>query len=250
MGERWKPIIGQNVMSESTVRQVVLDTETTGLNPQEGHRIIEIGCVELVNRRLTRNSFHVYINPDRIIDDGAIEVHGITNEFLLDKPRFEDIVDDYLAFTDGAELIIHNAPFDVGFLNYELSLLKRPPVKVEDKSTVFDTLPFARKKHPGARASLDALCKRYGIDNSHRELHGALLDAEILAEVYLSMTGGQFSLMDFDEEENESKEQGIVRLSADRKRIKVTSCSDEELDAHQNYLDLIEKVSGECVWRK
>jgi len=240
----------QMVMGESVVRQVVLDTETTGLNPQEGHRIIEIGCVELVNRRLTGNSFHVYINPDRIIDDGAIEVHGITNEFLLDKPRFEDIVDDYLAFTEDAELIIHNAPFDVGFLNHEFSLLKRPAIKVEDKNTVFDSLPFARKKHPGARATLDALCKRYGIDNSHRELHGALLDAEILAEVYLSMTGGQFSLMDFDEEENKSKEQGIIRLSVDRKRIKVISCSDEELDAHQKYLDMIEKVSDDCVWRK
>ena len=237
-------------MGESTLRQVVLDTETTGLNPREGHRIIEIGCVELIDRRLTNNSFHVYINPDRVIDDGAIEVHGITNEFLQDKPRFEDIVDDYLAFTEGAELIIHNAPFDVGFLNHEFSLLKgRNNIKVEDKSTVFDTLPFARKKHPGARASLDALCKRYGIDNSHRELHGALLDAEILAEVYLSMTGGQFSLMDFDEQE-QVKQQGIIRLSKDRERLKVIACSDEELVAHEGHLDLIEKVSAGCVWRK
>jgi len=237
-------------MGESTLRQVVLDTETTGLNPREGHRIIEIGCVELIDRRLTNNSFHVYINPDRVIDDGAIEVHGITNEFLQDKPRFEDIVDDYLAFTEGAELIIHNAPFDVGFLNHEFSLLKgRNTLKVKDKSTVFDTLPFARKKHPGARASLDALCKRYGIDNSHRELHGALLDAEILAEVYLSMTGGQFSLMDFDEQE-QVKQQGIIRLSKDRERLKVIACSDEELVAHEGHLDLIEKVSAGCVWRK
>ncbi|MCF6251678.1 MAG: DNA polymerase III subunit epsilon [Methylococcaceae bacterium] len=236
-------------MSKSTVRQVVLDTETTGLNPQEGHRIIEIGCVELVNRRLTRNTFHVYINPDRVIDQGAIEVHGITNEFLQDKPRFEDIVDDYLAFTEGAELIIHNAPFDVGFLNHELALLKGAKLTVEDKSTIFDTLPFARKKYPGARASLDALCKRLGIDNSHRELHGALLDAEILAEVYLSMTGGQFSLLDFDEGSKEQKQQ-IVRLSADRPKLKVINCSDEELQAHQQRLEAIEKASGECLWNK
>ncbi len=237
------------VMSKSTVRQVVLDTETTGLNPQEGHRIIEIGCVELVNRRLTRNTFHVYINPDRVIDQGAIEVHGITNEFLQDKPRFEDIVADYLAFTEGAELIIHNAPFDVGFLNHELALLKGAKTTVEDKSTIFDTLPFARKKYPGARASLDALCKRLGIDNSHRELHGALLDAEILAEVYLSMTGGQFSLLDFDEGSKEQKQQ-IVRLSADRPKLKVINCSDEELQAHQQRLEAIEKASGECLWNK
>jgi DNA polymerase-3 subunit epsilon len=236
-------------MSESTLRQVVLDTETTGLNPREGHRIIEIGCVELVNRRLTRNTFHVYINPDRVIDQGAIEVHGITNEFLQDKPRFEDIVDDYLAFTEGAELIIHNAPFDVGFLNNELALLKGAKRKVEDKSTIFDTLPFARKKYPGARASLDALCKRLGIDNSHRELHGALLDAEILAEVYLSMTGGQFSLLDFDEGSKKKKQQ-IVRLSADRPKLKVINCSDEELESHQQRLEAIEKASGECLWNK
>ncbi len=235
-------------MINQDVRQVVLDTETTGLNPREGHRIIEIGCVELVNRRLTQNTFHVYINPNRLIDDGAIEVHGITNEFLLDKPGFKDIVDDYLAFTKDAELIIHNASFDVGFLNHELSLLKDGKGGVEDYSTVFDTLPFARKKHPGARASLDALCKRYGIDNSHRELHGALLDAEILAEVYLSMTGGQFSLLDLEEGGEQGQKQEIIRLSADREKIKVISCTEQELDLHQQRLAAIEKVSGECVW--
>ena len=236
-------------MTEKKLRQVVLDTETTGLNPQEGHRIIEIGCVELIGRRLTNNTFHAYINPDRMIDDGAIEVHGISNEFLQDKPRFEDIADDYLAFTEGAELIIHNAPFDVGFLNHELARLKGAKKTVEDHSTVFDTLPFARKKHPGARASLDALCNRYGIDNSHRELHGALLDAEILAEVYLAMTGGQFSLLDFDQEDKKTN-QGIVRLSADRPKLKVISCTDQELEAHQQHLDAIEKASGECIWSK
>ena len=177
-------------------RQVVLDTETTGINPKEGHKIIEIGCVELINRRLTQNRFHVYLNPDREIDAGAIEVHGITNQFLQDKPRFADVVEDFLTYTKDAELIIHNAPFDVGFLNHELGLLNRETRTIESNSTVFDTLAYARKKHPGARNSLDALCKRYGIDNSHRDLHGALLDAEILAEVYLIMTGGQASLLE------------------------------------------------------
>lgn len=230
-------------------RQVVLDTETTGLNPRDGHRIIEIGCVELINRRVTQNTFHVYINPNRIIDEGAIKVHGISNEFLQDKPVFENIVDDYLGFTEGAELIIHNAPFDVGFLNNEFSLLKGKKKKVEDSCTVFDTLPFARKKHPGARASLDALCKRYGIDNSHRELHGALLDAEILAEVYLAMTGGQFSLLDFDDTKKAEKQE-IVRLSADRPKLKVIKCNEQELVEHQLRLDAIEKASGTCIWKQ
>ncbi len=238
---------GKKIMKEQ-LRQVVLDTETTGLSPREGHKIIEIGCVELVDRRLTKNTFHVYINPEREIDAGAIEVHGITNEFLQDKPRFKDIVEDYLAFTKGAELIIHNAPFDVGFLNHELAQLKGTITKVEQQSTIFDTLPFARKKYPGARASLDALCKRFGIDNSHRELHGALLDAEILAEVYLAMTGGQFSLMDFDEGEK-AKKQGIVRLSADRPKLKVIACTEQELEAHVQRLEAIEKASGVCLWR-
>lgn len=234
-------------MSKKDTRQVVLDTETTGLSHQDGHRIIEIGCVEIINRRITKNTFHVYINPNRTIDKGAIEVHGISNEFLQDKPRFADIVDDYLAFTDGAELVIHNAPFDVGFLNNELALLNHP-YKVEDKSSIFDTLPFARKKHPGARASLDALCKRYGIDNSHRELHGALLDAEILADVYLLMTGGQFSLMDFDEA-NKTTEQGIIRLPSDRPRINVIPCNADELAAHEQYLNALKKASGLCAWK-
>lgn len=232
------------------VRQVVLDTETTGINPKEGHKIIEIGCVELVNRRLTQNRFHVYLNPDREIDAGAIEVHGITNEFLQDKPRFADVVQDFLAFTAGAELIIHNAPFDVGFLNHELSLLKHTaPPNIESNSTVFDTLAYARKKHPGARNSLDALCKRYGIDNSHRELHGALLDAEILADVYLLMTGGQASLLEENETVAETAEQVIVRLSADRPKLKVIACTAEEEQAHMQRLEKIAKAGGgTCLW--
>jgi DNA polymerase-3 subunit epsilon len=232
------------------LRQVVLDTETTGINPKEGHRIIEIGCVELINRRLTQNRFHVYINPEREIDAGAIEVHGITNEFLRDKPKFADVVDDFLAFAKGAELIIHNAPFDVGFLNHELGLLNHSAGAIEAQCGVLDTLAYARKKHPGARNSLDALCKRYGIDNSHRELHGALLDAEILADVYLLMTGGQFSLLEDNDGDN-AEQKGIVRLSADRAPLKIISCSAEELEAHEQSLAKIAKASGgNCVWQR
>ncbi|MDD1624144.1 MAG: DNA polymerase III subunit epsilon [Methylococcaceae bacterium] len=235
-----------------TNRIVVLDTETTGLNPQEGHRIIEIGCVELVKRRLTGKRFHVYINPDRIIDEGAIAVHGITNQFLDDKPYFEQIVDDFIAFIRGAELVIHNAPFDVGFINHEFSRLKKNAVTVSDYSEVFDTLAYARKKHPGQRNSLDALCKRYGIDNSHRDLHGALLDAEILADVFLLMTGGQSSLL--DEGPSGTDESSIItevkRVFADRPALKVICCNDEELAAHQQRLEAIEKTGGACIWNQ
>jgi len=235
-----------------TNRLVVLDTETTGLNPQEGHRIIEIGCVELVNRRLTGKRFHVYINPERVIDDGAIEVHGITNEFLEDKPTFSGVVEDFIAFIQGAELVIHNAPFDVGFINYEFSRLDNGTGAVTDYSKVFDTLTYARKKHPGQRNSLDALCKRYNIDNSHRELHGALLDAEILADVFLLMTGGQSSLLDEapgkTEELTVSNE--IRYLSTDRPALKIIRCTEEELDEHQQRLEAIEKASGACLWNQ
>jgi len=233
-------------------RIVVLDTETTGLNPQEGHRVIEIGCVELIKRRLTGKRFHVYINPDRIIDEGAIAVHGITNQFLDDKPHFEQIVEDFIAFIRGAELVIHNAPFDVGFINYEFSRLKNIAGTVTDLCEVFDTLAYARKKHPGQRNSLDALCKRYGIDNSHRDLHGALLDAEILADVFLLMTGGQSSLLD----EGPSGLDGSViskevkRVSADRPALTIIRCNDDELTAHQQRLEAIEKASGACIWNQ
>ncbi len=232
-------------------RIVVLDTETTGLNPQEGHRVIEIGCVELINRRFTGNRFHVYINPDRDIDQGAIEVHGITNQFLEDKPRFGDVLDDFIAFIKGAELVIHNAPFDIGFINHEFSLLDRVET-VDDYSTVFDTLAFARKKHPGQRNSLDALCKRYSIDNSHRELHGALLDAEILADVFLLMTGGQSSLL--DEGEAIDRETGNShkprQLAGNRPALAVVYCSELELVEHEARLEAIEKTSGLCVWKQ
>lgn len=233
------------------MRQVVLDTETTGLNPKEGHRIIEIGCVELVNRRLTEQRFHIYLNPGRIIDQDAIKVHGITNDFLADKPHFEDIVNDFINFLNGAELIIHNAPFDVGFINHELALLKPKQKTLEDYCCILDTLSYARKKHPGQRNSLDALCKRYAINNSHRELHGALLDAEILADVYLMMVGGQLSLFD-DEHDNFSNNetQVIERLSANRPRLNVIRCSGQELKDHQEKLAAIDKTSGgRCVWQ-
>lgn len=232
-------------------RIVVLDTETTGLNPQEGHRIIEIGCVELIKRRLTGNRFHVYINPDREIDAGAIEVHGITNEFLNDKQRFKEIAEDFIAFITGAELVIHNAPFDVGFINHEFSRLHSVG-DVASYCKVFDTLTYARKKHPGQRNSLDALCKRYGIDNSHRDLHGALLDAEILADVFLLMTGGQASLID-----ETPLKIDTVQLSSQSNRVlerrgalKVISCTEEETKAHQQRLVAIEKSSGKCIWNE
>jgi DNA polymerase-3 subunit epsilon len=239
-------------MTKPNGRQVVLDTETTGLNPQEGHRIIEIGCVELLNRRLTGKRFHAYINPDRIIDDGAIEVHGITNEFLQDKPQFADVAEDFIAFIRDAELIIHNAPFDVGFINHEFALLNNNTGTVTDYSQVFDTLSYARKKHPGQRNSLDALCKRYGIDNSHRDLHGALLDAEILADVFLLMTGGQSSLLDEGAAAlgAAGSRQTIVRLSADRPALAVIRCNADELQAHLQRLEAIETASGACLWKQ
>jgi DNA polymerase III subunit epsilon len=233
-----------------TNRIVVLDTETTGLNPQEGHRIIEIGCVELVKRRLTGKRFHVYVNPERIIDDGAIAVHGITNQFLDKKPFFGQIVEDFIAFIRGAELVIHNAPFDVGFINHEFSQLQNKAGAVADFCEVFDTLAYARKKHPGQRNSLDALCKRYGIDNSHRDLHGALLDAEILADVFLLMTGGQSSLLDegLSDTSESIANKNIKRVSADRPALTVIRCNDEELMAHQQRIEAIEKASGACIW--
>ena len=231
-------------------RQVVLDTETTGLNPKEGHRIIEIGCVELVNRRLTERQFHMYINPERKIDDGAIEVHGITNEFLQDKPLFKDVVDDFVDFIRGAELVIHNAPFDVGFIDHEFALLSPSAGKVTDFSTVFDSLVYARKKHPGQRNSLDALCKRYGIDNSHRDLHGALLDAEILSDVYLLMTGGQLSMLEEDDLAEGGLEQQIQRINSDRPPLTVIQCSDDELVEHQKTLEMLEESSGACLWNQ
>ncbi|MES9934991.1 MAG: DNA polymerase III subunit epsilon [Sedimenticola sp.] len=233
------------------MRQIVLDTETTGLEPEQGHRIIEIGCVEMVNRRLTGNNFHQYLQPDREIDLAAVEVHGITNEFLADKPRFGDVVEDFVNYIEGAELIIHNAPFDVGFINHELRELGGWD-EVATICSVIDTLVMAKKMHPGQRNSLDALCKRYDIDNSHRELHGALLDAEILADVYLSMTGGQTNLLlggGVDDSEGADASM-IRRLAADRPSLKVVHAGEDEIAAHEARLDALDKaVGGSCVWR-
>lgn len=238
-------------MNKQTIRQVVLDTETTGLNHKEGHRIIEIGCVELVNRRLTDRQFHMYINPQRLVDEGAMEVHGITNEFLQDKPLFKDIAQDFVDFIQGAELVIHNAPFDVGFMDSEFGRLKPASKRTTEMCSVFDSLVYARKKHPGQRNSLDALCKRYGIDNSHRDLHGALLDAEILSEVYLLMTGEQLSLLEEEDAASDEFIQEVVqKISSDRAPLKIIQCTDLELDEHQKTLAMLEKSSGACLWNQ
>jgi DNA polymerase-3 subunit epsilon len=234
------------------MRQIILDTETTGLEPGDGHRIIEIGCVELVNRRLTGNTYHQYLQPDRAIDAGAIEVHGITNEMLADKPRFADVARDFLDFVTGAELVIHNAPFDVGFLNHELKRLGEEWGRVDRHCTVLDTLAMARQLHPGQKNNLDALCKRYGIDNTHRELHGALLDAEILADVYLAMTGGQttLSLGGSGPAGSMAAPEAIRRISG-RPALRVVRAAAEELAAHEERLQAIDKASGgQCLWRK
>lgn len=235
------------------MRQIVLDTETTGLETSQGHRIIEIGCVELVNRRLTGRHYHQYINPQREIDVGAQAVHGISNAMLEDKPVFARIADDFLQFVGDAELIIHNAAFDIGFINYELNMLRPGFGSITEHCHVIDTLLMARAKHPGQKNNLDALCKRYGVDNSQRELHGALLDAEILADVYLLMTGGQtaLSLGGNQSKDDEGGGQGdaIRRVSPNRKPLPVITAGIEELELHEQKLAAIAKASGNnCVW--
>lgn len=247
------------MMTQDTTidRLVILDTETTGLEPREGHRIIEIGCVEVIGRRLTGRHFHVYINPEREVDEGAVAVHGITDAFLADKPRFHEVVDEFLAFVRGAELVIHNAAFDIGFLNHEFALLKdRPPLgSVLDYCSVLDTLRLARERHPGQRNSLDALCKRYGVDNSGRELHGALLDAEILADVYLAMTGGQTSLSLAGQAGEDGspgvRSSEIRRLPSDRPRTPVIRASEAECAQHAARLAALAKAcGGEALWSR
>ncbi|RUR12158.1 DNA polymerase III subunit epsilon [Legionella sp. km772] len=229
------------------MRQVILDTETTGIGHEQGHRVIEIGCVELIDRKLTGNHYHVYLNPQRAVDEGAFRVHGISDEFLKDKPFFSDIRAEFLQFIGGAELIIHNAPFDVGFLNSEFRHVQWNK-KLEDYCSILDTLELAREKHPGQRNSLDALCKRYDIDNSNRQLHGALLDAEILAFVYLAMTGGQGNL--FAEVETEitanviqSKEKELQLSNAI-----IVKANEIELSEHELFVSFLEKKSGVNYW--
>lgn len=232
------------------MRQIVLDTETTGLEAAD-HYIIEIGCVELNNRRLTGNNFHQYIRPDREVDAGAMEVHGITNDFLADKPRFEEVMADFLAYLEGAdELVIHNAPFDVGFINRELTRNSGPYLNLRDRFQVLDTLVMARQMHPGQKNNLDALCKRYDINNEHRELHGALLDAEILADVYLAMTGGQTSLS-LGGLSSDRTDEAIRPLSVNRPPLTIIRAGSEELAAHQRRLEVIDKVSrGNVAWEQ
>ena len=225
----------------------MLDTETTGLEPSQGHRIIEIGCVELVNRKLTGKHFHQYLNPERGIDPGAIEVHGITNEFLVGKPVFADIAGEFLDYVNGAELIIHNAAFDIGFLDYELSRIEGMQTRMESVCQVVDTLKIARHKHPGQHNSLDALCRRYEVDNSQRELHGALLDAEILADVYLVMTGGQTTLELADNEADENVAGGATqlrRLPPGRPPLRVIRASAEEGAEHLKFVQVIVDAAG------
>ncbi|MCK2147673.1 DNA polymerase III subunit epsilon [Marinobacter alexandrii] len=231
------------------MRQIVLDTETTGIDPNDGHRIIEIGCVELVERQLTGRNYHVYINPEREVEAEAITVHGITNEFLEDKPKFAEVANDFFEFIKGAELVIHNAAFDVGFMDAEFARMK-PVRKTADHCGIVDTLAIARKKHPGQKNNLDALCKRYGVDNSNRDLHGALLDAEILADVYLLLTGGQTALsLDAGAEEGSSGT-GIRRLPAERPALNVIRASEDEHGAHEEFMAMLEKQAGETVWGK
>jgi DNA polymerase-3 subunit epsilon len=241
------------------MRQVILDTETTGLSTSQGHRIIEIGCIEMVNRRLTGREFHRFVNPERDIDQGAEAVHGISREQLETEPRFHEIVDEFIAFVKDAELVIHNADFDVGFIEYELRLMKHDQPKITDHCTVLDTLTLAREIHPGQRNSLDALCKRYEVDASKRDVHGALIDSELLARVYLAMTGGQSSLLLDDEQDSRGGEQvrdpsqgGVA--SAQRPagdglgyKLPVIEATPEEVAAHEAMLEKIRK-SGACVW--
>ena len=235
------------------MRQIVLDTETTGLEASAGHKIIEIGCVELVNRKLTGQHYHQYIKPNREIDEGALAVHGITAEFLADKPVFSEVVEDFLSFIGDAELVIHNAPFDVGFLNHELKMYDSALASIGDRCKILDTLALARKKHPGQKNNLDALCKRYAIDNSQRDLHGALLDAEILADVYLIMTGGQrhLALGGAGGEDGEDFAEQIIRLDSNRAPLRVIRANHQELERHQKKLESIDKATdGNCLWLK
>jgi len=232
------------------MRQIVLDTETTGLEPRHGHRIIEIGALELVDREVTGRQFHVYINPEREIEQGALEVHGITEEFLRDKPRFAEISEDLMTFVGGAELVIHNAPFDIGFIDNELLLTGHEHTSITAVATVLDTLELAKDLHPGQRNSLDALCKRYEVDNSSRTLHGALLDAEILADVYLAMTGGQVDLGLSLENASPETEDDDGGLPTEHPELFVVKASDEELTLHEARLNDIEKQSGHCLYKQ
>ena len=234
------------------MRQVVLDTETTGLSTAQGHRIIEIGCLELVNRRLTGREWHRFLNPDRDIDEGAERVHGISRADLETQPRFHEVVDEFLEFIAGAELVIHNAEFDVGFLDHELALMRHAKPKIAEHARILDTLTLARRLHPGQRNSLDALCKRYEVDASKRDVHGALIDSELLARVYLAMTGGQTALL-LDEDSGRSRETSATATGLEPKRraagleLVVVRASDDEAARHDAMLEKL-REAGQCVW--
>ena len=229
------------------MRQIIIDTETTGLDPQQGHRIIEIGCIELIDRQFTHNNFHCYLNPQRVVEAEALAVHGITNEFLQDKPIFSVILSDFLAFIKGAELIAHNAEFDIGFIDYEMRLLDSKAKPVTNYAAVFDTLALARKMFPGQRNSLDALCKRYKIDLSSRKLHGALLDARLLAEVYLAMTGGQLSLFTNNEfTPTENTTSYSHQTNKTRPPLPVIYANADEIVAHEKFLTIL---NNKCLWK-
>ncbi len=236
------------------LRQIFLDTETTGLEIRDGNRIIEIGCIEMIDRKLTGNNYHQYIKVDRDSEEGALNVHGITTKFLSDKPYFNEIFDDFLSYVNGAELIIHNAPFDVAFLNNEFSLLGKllsnDKKRLENSCHISDSLVLAREMHPGQRNSLDALCKRYDIINEHRTLHGALLDSEILADVYLAMTGGQKTLMLGDSAENDSGLAGVIEFTRleNKASLQVLKANQDEVNAHLEYIKEIEEGSGKNLW--
>ncbi|OWT58304.1 DNA polymerase III subunit epsilon [Candidimonas nitroreducens] len=232
------------------MRQIVLDTETTGLDPLQGHRVIEVACVEMINRSLTGNHLHLYINPDRDSDPEALQIHGLTTEFLSGHPRFAEVADQIAEYVKDAEIIIHNAPFDRKFLNAEFAKIKRPPFD-DLCGSITDSLLYARELHPGKRNSLDALCERYGISNAHRTLHGALLDSELLAEVWLAMTRGQDALlMDFEQTGSTPGVQGVRTEKFDASSLPVIRASAEELTEHEAYLDALDKAAGKpCVWR-
>ncbi len=231
------------------MRQIVLDTETTGLSIEQGHRIIEIGCLEIVDRRLTGGEFHRFLNPDRDIDEGAEAVHGISRAELENQPRFHEIVDELLAFVGGAEIVAHNADFDIGFLDHELRLMEHPKPAIGEHASVLDTLSLARELHPGQRNSLDALCKRYEVDASKRDVHGALIDAELLARVYLAMTGGQTALsldavVESGEEDTQATASRLDRAALDLVVLRATA---EEREAHEAMLERL-RENGDCVW--
>ena len=244
-------------MNNINKRQIVLDTETTGMNiigmPYEGHCIIEIGAIEIIDRRITGNNFHVYLQPDRLIDPEAFIIHGISDEFLLDKPNFNEISNEFLKYIYGAELIIHNASFDIGFINYELSKLKSKIEKIENICKIIDSLSIARRIFPGKRNNLNALCTRYKIDNSKRTLHGALLDAEILAEIFLNMTGGQTTFL-FSTKTNfllyKNKNKEINCTNTNLSKLRVIKANKEEIDSHELYLNILLESSGNCLWKK